>query len=205
MIRLLIVDDHAIVRSGVRRLLAPESDIECLEADSSEAAIALIAREPVDIVVFDLNLPGLGGPEAIRTLLKARAGLRVLVFSTHAEPFHVAKSFEAGATGYVSKNAAPEELTRAIRALARGQTYVETEIDEEMAILGTDGSRLKSLSSRELEVLRLLASGQSLSQIAAVLGVAYKTVANTCTHIKEKLGAGQTADLVRIALDSRLV
>ncbi len=205
MIRLLIVDDHAIVRSGVRRLLGPEADIDCLEADSSEAAIALIAREPVDIVVFDLNMPGLGGPEAIRALLRVRPDLRVLVFSTHAEFVYVAKSFEAGASGYVSKNAAPEELTRAIRALARGATYVEAEIDEEMAARGADGSTLKSLSSRELEILRLLARGQSLSQIAAALGVAYKTVANTCTHIKEKLGAGQTADLIRIALDSRLV
>jgi two-component system invasion response regulator UvrY len=205
MIRLLIVDDHAIVRSGVARLLAPEADIACIEVDSSEAAIALLTRQPVDIVVFDLNLPGLGGPEGVRVLLKARPTVRVLVFSTHAEPIYVAKSLDAGASGYVSKNAAPEELIRAIRAVARGQTYVEAEIDEEMAARGTDGSALRSLSSRELEILRLLGRGQSLSQIAAALGVAYKTVANTCTHIKEKLGAGQTADLIRIALDSRLV
>ena len=154
--------------------------------------------------MFDLNLPGLGGPEAIRALLKVRHELRVVVFSSHAEPVYVAKSIEAGARGYVSKNAAPEELTQAIRAVARGGAYIEAEIAEEMAARGTDGA-LKSLTSRELEILRLLARGQSLSQIAAALGVAYKTVANTCTHIKEKLGAGQTADLIRIALDSRLV
>ncbi len=204
MIRVLVVDDHAIVRSGVRRLLEPEAGIECLEAKSTEAALELIEREPVDIVVFDLNLPGLGGPEAIRTLLKGRPGMRVLVFSTHAEPVYVAKSLEAGASGYVSKNAAPEDLTRAIRAIARGSTFIEAEIAEEMSARGAEGS-LQSLSSRELEMLRLLVRGQSLSQIAASLGVAYKTVANTCTHIKEKLGAGQIADLVRIALDSKLV
>lgn len=203
MIRLLVIDDHAIVRGGVRRLLAPEADIVCLEAESSEAAIALIAREPVDIALLDLNLPGLGGPEAIRALLGAQPSLRVLVFSTHAEPIYVGKSLEAGARGYVSKNAPPEELTRAIRAVLRGRTYVEAELAEEIDIRGP-GRSLDALTTRELEILRLLARGRSLTQIADALGVAYKTVANTCTHIKEKLGVDHTADLIRISLESKL-
>lgn len=203
MIRLLVIDDHAIVRGGVRRLLAPEADIVCLEAESSEAAIALIAREPVDIALLDLNLPGLGGPEAIRALHGAQPSLRILVFSTHAEPIYVGKSLEAGARGYVSKNAPPEELTRAIRAVLRGRTYVEAELAEEIDIRGP-GRSLDALTTRELEILRLLARGRSLTQIADALGVAYKTVANTCTHIKEKLGVDHTADLIRISLESKL-
>jgi two-component system invasion response regulator UvrY len=202
MTTLLIVDDHAIVRSGVRRLLAPETDITCLEADSGEAALALLAREPVQIVVLDLNLPGLGGPALVRALLHARPQVRVLVFSTHTEQIYVTKSLEAGARAYVSKNATPEELTRAIRAVIQGRIYIETDIADEMA--GGEVA-LRALTSRELEIMRLLARGRSLTQISQVLGVAYKTVANTCTHIKEKLGAANTADLIRISVDERLV
>jgi two-component system invasion response regulator UvrY len=202
--RLLIVDDHAIVRAGVHRLLASDPSIHCLEADSSEAAIEVLQREPVDLALFDLNLPGLGGPEAIGALLKIRPELRVLVFSTHAEPIYVSKALEAGALGYVSKNAAPEELIEAIRSVLRGCIYVEAEIAQEMADRGVDGA-LKALTSREFEILRLLARGQSLTGIAAALGVAYKTVANTCTHIKEKLGARQTSDLVRMAIEHKVI
>ena len=204
MIRLLIVDDHAIVRAGVRRLLAPCDDIACFEAESGEAAVAFVARQPVDIAVVDLNLPGLGGPEVIRALIRAQADLRVLVFSTHAAQIYIAKSLEAGAKGYLSKNAAPEELTRAIRAVLQGREYIEAEIAEALASTTADGSLL-ALTSRELEIMRLLAQGRSLTQIAAVLGVAYKTVANTCTHIKDKLGADHTADLIRISIDGRLI
>lgn len=203
MIRLLVIDDHAIVRGGVRRLLAPETDIVCLEAESSEAAVAQITGQPVDIALLDLNLPGLGGPEAIRALIAAQPALRVLVFSTHAEPIYVRKSLEAGARGYVSKNAPPEELTRAIRAVLRGRTYVEAELAEEMELRGP-GRSLDALTTRELEILRLLARGRSLTQIADALGVAYKTVANTCTHIKEKLGVDHTADLIRLSVESKL-
>jgi two-component system invasion response regulator UvrY len=204
MIRLLIIDDHAIVRAGVRRLLAPEPDIECLEADSGEAALALVARAPVRIAVLDLNLPGLGGPALIRALIALRPDLCVLVFSTHTERIYVAKSLEAGARGYVSKNAAPEELARAVHAVLQGRTYIEADIAEELEEAEGD-SDLRPLSSRELEIMRLLARGRSLTQIAEALGVAYKTVANTCTHIKEKLGAAHTADLIRISVDRGLV
>jgi two-component system invasion response regulator UvrY len=152
--------------------------------------------------VLDLNLPGLGGPALVRALLHARPQVRVLVFSTHTEQIYVTKSLEAGARAYVSKNATPEELTRAIRAVIQGRIYIETDIADEMA--GGEVA-LRALTSRELEIMRLLARGRSLTQISQVLGVAYKTVANTCTHIKEKLGAANTADLIRISVDERLV
>jgi DNA-binding NarL/FixJ family response regulator len=206
MSRLLIIDDHAIVRTGVRRLLATLPDIECLEAATGEEALAVVAREPVRLVILDLNLPGLGGVELIRCLLRASPHLRVLVFSTHAEPIYVAKSLEAGALGYVSKNAAPEELARAVEALQRGCSYIEADIAGELESGDTPGETyLRPLTSREMEIMRLLARGRSLTQISATLGIAYKTVANTCTHIKEKLGVTHTADLIRISVDRGLV
>jgi two-component system, NarL family, invasion response regulator UvrY len=206
MSRLLIIDDHAIVRAGIRRLLASSPDIECLEAATGEEALALLAREPIRLAILDLNLPGLGGVELIRCLLRASPRLRVLVFSTHAEPIYLAKSLEAGALGYVSKNAAPEELARAIDALRRGRGYVEADIAGDLENGDTPGETyLRPLSSRELEVMRLLARGRSLTQISTTLGIAYKTVANTCTHIKEKLGVTHTADLIRISVDRGLV
>ena len=205
MTKLLIIDDHAIVRTGVRRLLASSPDIECLEAASGEDALAIVACELVQLVILDLNLPGLGGIELIRCLLRAEPRLRVLVFSTHAEPVYVAKSMEAGAMGYVSKNAAPEELARAIGVLDRGGSYIEAEIAQELERGATPSDAyLRPLTGREMEIMRLLARGRSLTQISATLGIAYKTVANTCTHIKEKLGVTQTADLIRISVDRGL-
>jgi DNA-binding NarL/FixJ family response regulator len=129
-----------------------------------------------------------------------------LVFSTHTEQIYIARSLEAGARGYVSKNAAPEELARGVQTLLRGRTYIETDLAEEFEsgeVLSD--TYLHPLTDRELEIMRLLAGGRSLGQISAALGVAYKTVANTCTHIKEKLGVTHTADLIRISIDRGLV
>ena len=206
MTSLLIVDDHAIVRTGVKRLLAALPDVAWREVETGEAALAIVARQPIALVILDLNLPGLGGLELIRRLTEADAAARILVFSTHTEPVYVTRSLEAGAAGYVSKNAAPEELVQAIRAILAGRTYVEAELAEELGGRESpiDGY-LRPLTARELEIMRLLAQGSSLGQIAAALGVAYKTVANTCTNIKEKLGVTQTADLIRISVDRGLV
>jgi DNA-binding NarL/FixJ family response regulator len=206
MTKLLIIDDHSIVRAGVRRLLASSPDIECLDATTGEQALDLVASKPIALAVLDLNLPGLGGVELIRCLLAARPALRILVFSTHTEHIYIARSLEAGALGYLSKNAAPEELMCGLRALQAGRTYIETELAEEFGAGQPPGDTyLRALTSREMEVMRLLARGRSLTQISGALGVAYKTVANTCTHIKEKLGVTQTADLIRISLERGLV
>jgi DNA-binding NarL/FixJ family response regulator len=203
--RILVVDDHAIVRAGIRRLLAAVPDIELLEAETGEDALALISGPAVRLVILDLNLPKLGGLELLNRILKARPKLPVLVFSMHAEPIYVARALQAGARGYVSKNAAPDELLKAIRAVLDGQSYIEAEIAQELGDGETaDKSYLRTLTKRDLEIMRLLAQGQSLAQIAATLGVAYKTVANTCSHIKEKLGVTRTADLIRISIDQGL-
>jgi two-component system invasion response regulator UvrY len=204
MKRILVVDDHAIVRSGVRRLLASQPQVELEEAESGEVALALVERTPFQLLILDLNLPGLGGPELLRRLLKASPNLPVLVFSMIAEPVYVDRALRAGARGYVSKNAAPEELLKAIHALMAGQSYLEQELALELHAQSPDETFLRPLTNRDLEIMRLLAQGRSLTQIAQTLGVAYKTVANTCGNIKEKLGLATTADLIRLSIDRGL-
>jgi DNA-binding NarL/FixJ family response regulator len=201
MSRLLIVDDHAIVRSGIRRLLGDRQDIEVLEAATGEEAIGAVSGQPVDLVVLDLNLPGLGGLELLRRLNRAAPKTPILVFSQHAEPIYATKALEAGARGFVSKNALPEEFLEAIDSVMAGTVAVEKSVQREMAMRDlAEDAYLKPLTERDLEILRLLAAGNSLSEIAAKLGIAYKTVANTLSRIKEKLGVGQTSDLIRIAV-----
>ena len=202
MTRLLVVDDHAIVRSGIRRLLGEREDIEVVEAASGEEALGVVSGgNPIHLIVLDLNLPGLGGLELLRRLARAAPKSPILVFSQHAEPIYASKALEAGARGFVSKNAMPEEFLEAVDAVLAGNMAIEKSVQREMAVRDlAEDAYLKPLTERDLEILRLLAAGNSLSEIAAKLGVAYKTVANTLSRIKEKLGVGQTSDLIRIAI-----
>ena len=201
MPRLLVVDDHALVRSGIRRLLSERPDIEVLEAASGEEAMSAVLDTPVNLIVLDLNLPGLGGLELLRRLVRAVPKVPILVFSQHAEAIYATKALEAGAQGFVSKNAMPEEFLEAVDAVLGGGVAVEKSIQRDMAIRDVvEDAYLKPLTERDIEILRLLAAGNSLSEIAVKLGIAYKTVANTLSRIKEKLGAGQTSDLIRIAI-----
>jgi DNA-binding NarL/FixJ family response regulator len=201
MSRLLVVDDHAIVRSGIRRLLGDREDVEVLEAASGEDALEAVSTQAVDLIVLDLNLPGLGGLELLRRLVRTAPKTQILVFSQHAEAIYATKALEAGARGFVSKNALPEEFLEAIDHVLAGAVVVEKSVQREMTVRElAEDAYLKPLTERDLEILRLLAAGNSLSEIAAKLGIAYKTVANTLSRIKEKLGVGQTSDLIRIAV-----
>jgi two-component system, NarL family, invasion response regulator UvrY len=202
---ILVVDDHAIVRTGIKRLLSPFPEYEVLEAATGEDSLALMPAGAVKLVLLDLNLPGLRGLELLRRLLRFDPLLPVLVFSMHGESAFAASALKAGARGYVSKNAAPDELLKAIRVVIAGGSYVEQEIasdlDERQT---TTGAYLRPLTGRDLIIMRMLAQGRSLTEIAGELGIAYKTAANTCTHIKEKLGVTRTADLIRISIEREL-
>ena len=161
-------------------------------------ALAQVARLRPSLVVLDLNLPGLGGLELLRRLLREDEGARILVLSMHAEAFYAARAIEAGARGYMSKNASPEELRVAVRKVAEGGRYIEDEIAQDLALLtvAAGGPGLRQLTERELEIVRLLADGRSMTEIAAALGVSYKTVANAYSALKAKLGVARTADLI---------
>lgn len=205
MTAILLVEDHAIVRSGIRKLLSGMAEMTLTEAATGEAALLALKMGEFDLVILDLNLPALGGLELLKRILGAQAGQKVLVFSLHTEAVYAARAMAAGARGYISKNAAPEELLEAIKSVLAGGTAIERDIAHELASRGAEEqSYLRPLTQRDMEILRLLADGKSLAQIAEALGVAYKTVANTLSRIKDKLGVSQTADLIRITLGQGL-
>jgi two-component system invasion response regulator UvrY len=200
---LLLVDDHTIVRDGLKRLLATLPIGEIHEAANGREAVGIAKSKPLDLIVLDLNLPELGGLELLGRLVQIDAA-PVLVLSMHAEPLYVARAMDAGAQGYVSKNASPDELLTAVRKVAGGGRYVEGELAQALAQQGgaDTAQSLDRLSTRDLEILRLLAAGKSLSEIAEALGLGYKTIANTLSLIKSKLGVARTSDLVRLTLEA---
>lgn len=205
--KILIVDDHPIVRAGVKRLLAAESDIETREEESGREALAAIRAWRPDLVILDLNLPGMGGFDIIARLMHETPRPRILVLSMHDDPIYAMRALEAGADAYVGKNAPPLQILDAIAELKKGKRYVAPELAQELAMwnLRAPNHPLKDLSRRDLEILRLLSEGSGLQQIADRLGIGYKTVANNCSQIKAKLGVKRTADLVRIALQNRVI
>jgi DNA-binding NarL/FixJ family response regulator len=203
-VSILLVDDHALVRAGLKRLLATLSLGEVLEASDGRDALALLKSARPDLVILDLNLPGLGGLELLRRMIQAGAG-PILVLSMHAEPIFAKRALEAGAAGYMTKNASPDELLVAVRRVTAGGRYVEAELAQALAAPGLGGAQsLDNLTARELEIMRLLAKGASLAEIAEAVGVGYKTVANNASQIKGKLGVSRTADLVRLAIETGL-
>jgi two-component system invasion response regulator UvrY len=205
MKQVLVVEDHAIVRAGIRRLLDERGDMDVLETATGEAALAEIMSRNFALVILDLNLPGLAGLELLRRIVRQAPGLPVLVFSQHTEAIYATRALETGARGFVSKNASPEELLDAVETILNGGLAIEKDVAAEMAAHDlAEDSYLRPLTERDLEILRLLSAGDSLAEIADKLGIAYKTVANTLGRIKEKLGVGQTSELIRIAVSRGL-
>ena len=203
---ILVVDDHAVVRAGLRRLLEGVPGTIVVEATTGRDAIARYREARPDIVLLDLNLPGVGGLELLGRFLVEDSSAAVLVFSMHAEAIYVTRAIQAGARGYVSKNAPPEELLEAVHRVAEGGRYIEAALAQELALQSIpEGQPLQQLTERDLEILRLLGEGRSLAEIAAELGIGYKTVANTCSQIKGKLGVARTADLIRLSIEMGVV
>jgi DNA-binding NarL/FixJ family response regulator len=200
--KILVVDDHPIVRAGLVRLLAGDGRFTVSEAATSRDALTMFRSTRPDLVILDLNLPGVSGLEMIRRLRHDDETARILVLSMHDDAIHVVRALEAGAAGYLSKDAPPAEILMAINRIAAGQRYVQQELAQELALLNARPTphSLDDLSSRELDILRLLGDGSSLQAIADAIGVSYKTVANNCAQIKAKLGVPRTADLIRIAI-----
>jgi two-component system invasion response regulator UvrY len=204
-VKILLVDDHAVVRAGLRKLLAMVPDTEVLEAATGREALAIAKLQALNLVILDLNLPELGGIELLSRLRQV-ASMPILVLSMHAEPLYVTQALEAGAQGYVTKNAAADELLTAIRRVAGGGRYVESEIAQAIVLHAPTSSRsIAQLPPRDLEILRHLAAGKSLGEIADALGLGYKTIANNCSLIKAKLGVTSTVELLRLVLEAGLI
>ena len=202
--KILIVDDHVIVREGIRRLLAPLTDVTISEVPTARDALAQFRNIRPDVVLLDLNFPNGSGLEILRRLISEDKGARVLVFTMHAEPLYVARALDAGARGYVSKSAGATELVNAIHKVAAGGRYVEHEIAAQLVLARySGGDPLDQLTTREADIMRLLGEGKTLASIATALGVTYKTIANSCSAIRAKLGVERVADLIRMAMEMR--
>ena len=201
--KVLIVDHHGLVRDGLSRLLAVHFTAETLEASNVDTALEIYRTEQPTLVILDLNLEGPGGLEMLRRLLITQPDARVIMFSMHHEPIYAVRALRAGASGYVGKSAPVEELLAAIRTVSAGGQYVDRDLASRIALTHTShDDPLQALSLREVEILRLLGQGKSLTAISEGLGIAYKTVANICTQMKAKLGVDRTADLIRLAVET---
>lgn len=204
--RVLIVDDHPIIVAGCSAMLASEGDIEVLDARDAETGLAAFIAHRPDITVVDIAMPGVSGFELTRRILQEDAAARIVVFSMNDDPIFAARAIEAGARGYVTKNDDPYLLLTAVREVAEGGVFLMPKIANRLAFdrSGAGAGPLAALTARELEILRMLGSGLGMTEIAEATQVSYKTIANSCSIMKRKLGARTPMELMRIALEQKL-
>jgi two-component system, NarL family, invasion response regulator UvrY len=209
MIRILVADDHAVVREGVKRIVTDTSDlVVAAEAGQSQEVLSKVAARTCDVVLLDISMPGRSGLEILQQLKRAHPALPVLVFSVHPENQYALRAFKAGASGYLTKDSIPEELVTAIRKVVRGGRYVSPSLAEHLVLEVTTGSDKPphaSLSDREYQVLCLLASGKTVTEIAKELSLSVKTVSTHRSRILAKMHMKTNAELMHYAIRHRLV
>jgi DNA-binding NarL/FixJ family response regulator len=206
-ISVLLVDDHAVVREGYRRLLEREDSLTVVgEAATAADAMRCDAELKPDVVVLDIALPGVSGIEILRRIIARRPGARVLMFSMYQDGIYASRALDAGAGGYLSKASAPDLLVDAVRSVAAGRRYLSPDVERALSRQSAAANHLAdSLSTRELEVLRMLTQGFSVEQIGERLGLSPKTAANHQSSIKQKLGASSALQLMLIAQQFGLI
>jgi two-component system, NarL family, invasion response regulator UvrY len=207
-LKVMLVDDHAVVRMGFKLLLQACDDIDVVaEADSGEAACQMVDAVAPDVVVMDIAMAGMGGIEAIKRLLAKNPRLRILALSAHEDTSHPKRALQAGALGYLSKRSAPEVLIDAIRAIAKGQRYLDAQIAQRIAVQDISGDKgpMEKLSAREFEVFVQLARGQSVAQISEALKLSSSTVGTHLYNVKQKLGLANQAEMTLLAVRHGLI
>ena len=209
-ISVLIVDDHAVVRTGYKTYLSLSDKIgNIYEAECGETACQQYMKQRADVVVMDLSMPGMGGLECIRRLISRDPLCKVLVFSIHNEIIYAMRAIKSGAKGYITKNSITETLVTAVCSIALGQTYIDAEMAQQLAISmvteQSDEAKIKSLSPREFDVFCLIANGRSSHEVADKLHLRYKTVCNHSTAIKEKLAVKTIAEFTLLATRQGLI
>jgi DNA-binding NarL/FixJ family response regulator len=209
MIRILIADDHPIVRAGLRQIILEAADmVVAAEASDGHEVLAKVRQADFDVVLLDLTIPGLSGLDVLKQVKIEKPNLRVLILSVHPEDQYAVRVLRAGAWGYVTKASAPEQLIAAIRKVHEGRRYVSPVLAEQLAEHLEPGAATmphESLSDREYQVLCLLASGKTATEIAATLVLSVKTVSTYRSRILEKMGMRTNAELTHYAIQNRLV
>ncbi len=201
--RVLIVDDHPIITSGCRAVFSDDPDIELLEASDAASGEQMFLTGDPDICIIDINLPTVSGFELARRIQARNSEVRIIMFSMNDDPIFAARAIEAGAKGYVSKTGDPLDLVEAVHEVAQGGTYLPPTMARNLAFAGPalSQSPLAKLNAREMEILRLLGTGKSLAEIAWMVDASYKTVANTSSLMRQKLGIRSSVELVRFAIE----
>jgi two-component system invasion response regulator UvrY len=209
VIRVLLVDDHAVVRMGFRLLLQSTAEMSVVaEADSGEAACQLYLELKPDVVVMDLAMPGMGGLEALRRIRARDARAQVLTLSAHDDPMHARRALQEGALGFLSKRSAPEALLEAVSVVADGRRYLDSALAQKLALAEFDGgakSPVERLSEREFEVFVRLAGGATVQRIAMDLNLSASTIGTHLYNIKQKLGVVNQSELTLIAIRHGLI
>ena len=208
LIRIMLVDDHAVVRMGFKLLLEGAQEILVVaEADSGEEAVRTFQAHNPDVLVMDISMPGIGGLEAIDRILAKVVNQKILVLSGHEDVMHARRVLKAGAIGYLTKRSAADALIDAVKTVYRGKTYLEPQIAQELAVEQVSGNKdpVDSLSEKEFKVFVALAKGQSVQDIAEVMCLSPRTVGTHLYNIKQKLGASNSAELAIIAMRSGLI
>jgi DNA-binding NarL/FixJ family response regulator len=208
MIRIVIADDHAIVREGLKRIVSEAEDMQVLgEAADGTEVMQRVRELDFDVLVQDLSMPGRSGMELIKLVKAEKPRLRILVLSMHQELQYAVRAIKSGASGYLTKESAPAQLVQALRKIAAGGAYISAEVAEQLALGAMPGGPAASheaLSAREFEVFRLLAAGMSVTHIAARLHLSVKTVSTHKANLMQKMALGNQSDLVRYALQHGL-
>jgi two-component system, NarL family, invasion response regulator UvrY len=207
-LKVMLVDDHSVVRMGFKLLLQASDDIEVVaEADSGEAACQMVEAQAPDVVVMDIAMAGMGGIEAIKRMLAKQPRLKILALSAHEDTSHPKRALQAGALGYLSKRSAPEVLIDAIRTIAKGQRYLDAQIAQRIAVQDISGDKgpMEKLSAREFEVFVQLARGQSVAQISEALSLSSSTVGTHLYNVKQKLGLANQAEMTLLAMRHGLI
>jgi len=207
-IKIVLVDDHAVVRAGVKRLLEQEALFDVIgEAESGEKAYQLFGELNPDIMVMDLSMPGMGGLEAMRRILMRYEKAKILVLSMHEDLSFANQALKLGAKGYLIKNTVGDDLVKSIQALSKGEVFLSDEIAKKIAMQSIDGDQdpIDTLSAREFEIFRLLAEGLEMDAIATTLNISSKTVSNYQTMIKQKLNIHTPVELIRYVIKAGVI
>ncbi|MBC7380063.1 MAG: response regulator transcription factor [Burkholderiaceae bacterium] len=209
MTRIVIADDHAIVREGLKRIVASAEDMEIVgEAADGNEVVRIVREQDFDVLVLDLSMPGRSGMELIKLVHAEKPRLRMLVLSMHQELQYAVRSIKSGASGYLTKESAPAQLVQAIRKIAAGGAYITAEVAEQLALGAMPGSQAaphESLSDREFQVFRQLVAGDSVTDIAAGLTLSVKTVSTHKSNLMQKMGLSNQSELIRYAIKHGLM